>query len=57
MDDEDERSDPLKVAGPGESHERDGGQVVDEHLPEVLPLHVEELSDHQRPENWIITAA
>ena len=34
---------PEEVAGPGEGHESDGGHVMDEHLPEVLPLHVEKL--------------
>ena len=37
------------MSGPGEHHEEDGGVVVDEHLPEVLPLHVEELTEGERP--------
>ncbi len=49
VNDEDERADPGEVAGPGEAHEGNGGQVMNEHLPEVLPLHVEKLGDHQRP--------
>lgn len=33
MYDEHEGPDPGEVAGPGEGHEADGGDVVDEHLP------------------------
>ena len=40
---------PGEVSGPGEHHEEDGGVVMDEHLPEVLPLHVEELADGEGP--------
>ena len=40
---------PGEVSGPGEHHEEDGGVVMDEHLPEVLPLHVEELTEGERP--------
>ena len=43
MDGQDQSSNPGEVAGPGEAHERDGGDVVDEHLPEIFPLHVVEL--------------
>ena len=43
MDSQDQGSDSGQVAGPGEGHERDGGHVMDEHLPEVFPLHVEKL--------------
>ena len=40
---------PGEVAGPGEGEEGDGGDVVDEHLHKVLPLHVEELHDGEGP--------
>ena len=43
MDGQDQSSNSGEVAGPGEAHERDGRHVVDEHLPEILPLHVVEL--------------
>ena len=43
MDSQNQGPDPGQVAGPGEGHESDGGHVMDEHLPEVLPLHVEKL--------------
>ena len=43
MDGQHQSSDSGEVAGPGEAHERDGCHVVDEHLPEILPLHVVEL--------------
>jgi len=36
---------PGEVSCPGEGDEGDGGVVVDEHLPEVLALHVKELAD------------
>ena len=49
VDDEDEGSDPDKVSGPAEPYQRDGGLVVDEHLPEIFPLHVEELTEGERP--------
>ena len=45
MDDEDEAADPVGVGGPREHHQGDGRVVVDEHLPEVLPPHVEELAE------------
>ena len=49
MDYEDQGPDPHKVGGPAEHDERDGGLVVDEHLPEVLPLHIKELAEGQGP--------
>ena len=45
VDDEDEAADPVGVGRPGEHHQGDGGVVVDEHLPEVLPPHVKELTE------------
>ena len=49
VNDEHKGPDSGEVARPAESHERDGGHVMDEHLPEVLPLHVEELRNAERP--------
>ena len=45
MDAQNEGPDPGQVAGPGQGHESDGGHVMDEHLPEVFPLHVEKLKE------------
>ena len=36
-----------KVGGPWEHYQGDGGDVVDKHLQEVLPLDIEELADGQ----------
>ena len=49
MDDEDEGSDPDEVCGPAEPYESDGGLMVDEHLPEIFSLHIEELAEGKRP--------
>ena len=49
MDDEDEGSNPDKVRGPAEAYESDGGLVVDEHLPKIFSLHIEELAEGERP--------
>ena len=38
-----------EVGGPGEHHQGNGCVVVDEHLPEVLPFYIKELTDDQRP--------
>ena len=40
---------PHEVGRPGEHDQGDGGLVVDEHLPEVFPLHIEELAEAQGP--------
>ena len=45
----DQSSDPGQVASPRERHQRNGSHVMDEHLPEVLSLDVEELADAERP--------
>ena len=37
---------PGEMGGPGECDEENCGVVVNEHLPEVLPLHVKELAAH-----------
>ena len=34
------------MGGPGERDEENCGVVMNEHLPEVLPLHVKELAAH-----------
>ena len=49
VDDEDEGSNPDKVRRPAEPNESDGGLVVDEHLPEIFSLHIEELAEGKRP--------
>ena len=38
-----------KVTRPREAHEQNGGGVMDEHHPKVLPLHVDKLSAQQAP--------
>ena len=43
MNDEHKCPSPDEVARPAETQEQNGGHVVDEHLPEVLTLHVKEL--------------
>jgi hypothetical protein len=40
---QDQSSNPGEVAGPGESHQGDGGNVMYEHLPKIFPLHVVKL--------------
>ena len=37
---------PGEMGSPGECDEENCGVVVNEHLPEVLPLHVKELAAH-----------
>ena len=49
VDDHDECPHPDEVSRPGEHDEGDGGHVVEEHLPEVLPLNVKELAEAQGP--------
>jgi len=44
-----QRPDPGKVRGPGEHHQRYRRVVMDEHLPKILSLDVEELGDGERP--------
>lgn len=38
----------MQVAHPAEGHQQQGDQVVHEHLPEVLPLDIDELRGSQR---------
>ena len=40
---------PGEIAGPWEGEEGDGGDVVDEHLCEVLPLDIKPLGYGERP--------
>ena len=40
---------PGQIAGPRKAEECDGGEVVDEHLPEVFSLYVKKLKDGERP--------
>jgi len=40
---------PGEMGGPGEGDEENCGVVMNEHLPEVLPLHVKELADREGP--------
>jgi hypothetical protein len=39
----------MNVADPAEGDQHESDDVVDEHLPEVLPLVVSELRERQRP--------
>ena len=47
VDNHHQRPYPSEVGCPGEHQEGDGGVVVDEHFPEVLPLNIKELADGQ----------
>ena len=47
MDYQDQCSYTGKVSGPRENYQGNGGVVVDEHFPEVLPLNIKELADGQ----------
>ena len=49
VEDHDKGPDPGEVAAPGEHHQQDGRVMMEEHLPEVLPLHVKELTDGEGP--------
>ena len=49
MDEDDEGANPVHLSGPAEGEESQGGQVVDEHLGEVFPLHVRELREEEGP--------
>ena len=37
------------MSSPAEHYQSNGGLVVDEHLPEVLPLDIKELAEAERP--------
>ena len=43
MDDEHERADAYKIDNVGEREQENGGDVMNEHLPEVLSFHIDEL--------------
>ena len=49
MDDHDQGAYPGEVGSPGEHDQADGGVVVEEHLPEIFPLHIKELTEGQGP--------
>ena len=49
MDYKHKGSDTDEVSCPGEHHEGNGGIVVYEHAPEVLPFHIKELADRKGP--------
>ena len=50
MDSKNKRSHAGQVASPRKSHECDCGDVMDEHLPEVLSPDIKELRNAKRPE-------
>lgn len=43
VDNQDQGADTVQIAYPTERHQQKGDHVMDEHLPEVLAFHVEEL--------------
>ena len=45
MEDHHQGAYPGEVGCPGEHDQGDGGDVVDQHLPKVFPLHIKELAD------------
>jgi hypothetical protein len=49
MHHEDKRANSVNVADPAEGDQHESDDVMDEHLPEVLPLVVSELRKRQRP--------
>jgi len=49
MNNKDQTSNARHIANPRETQKKDGGNVVNEHLPEVLVFDVEELGDRQGP--------
>lgn len=44
-----QRPDAMQIANPTERNQHQGEDVMDEHLPKVLPLVVDELREGQRP--------
>ena len=46
---EDKGAHPVHLVAPTESEKSKGGNVVDEHLPKVFPLHISELGDQEGP--------
>ena len=49
VDQNDQGANPVHLSGPAEREEGEGGQVVDEHLHEVLPLDIRELGEEEGP--------
>ena len=49
MDHENKGAHAMHLVAPAESEKGKGGEMVDEHLPEVFPLHVGELGDKEGP--------
>ena len=49
MDHENKGAHAMHLVAPAESEKGKGGEMVDEHLPEVFPLHVGELGDQEGP--------
>lgn len=49
MHHEDQGADPEDIDNPRQAHQDYGGDVMYKHLPKVLPLHVKELGNAQRP--------
>lgn len=49
MNDQNESSYPSEVTHPRETQQRNCCQMMDKHLPEILPLRVKSLCDKQAP--------
>ena len=49
VDDEHERADAYEIDNVGEGEQENGGNVMNEHFPEVLAFHIDELGEDQRP--------
>lgn len=49
MYDQNQAAHPGHIADPWETHEEYSGYMMDEHLPEILVLHVHELGHGQGP--------
>ena len=49
MDQDDEGANSVHLCGPAESEESKSGEMMDEHLSEVFPLHIRELCKEERP--------
>ena len=45
MDHENKGAHAMHLVAPAESEKGKGGEMVDEHLPEVFPLHIEKLAE------------
>ena len=49
MDHENKGAHAMHLVAPAESKKGEGGEMVDEHLPEVFSLYVKKLKDGERP--------